>query len=612
MSQQINKVLAPLEAKFLSDIPGFELPKGILAKGGTGVGGSTLAIKSPQPYIIAVPTTSLIENKEAQHPNIYGVYYREGKSWDGLELDLYLYNNPVPVFMVTYDSLARLVGKLGELGVNVYQHYRLLVDEYTEALKAYSFRDKAINSMLGEARKFEYTTYMSATPIPEEFTPQEFKDLPYTEVVWQGTTKVKPIRVKTTKPYAAVGNLVRIFKAANYAVSLTGGVSNELFIYINSVRGIERILNRANVLPSEVKIVCADNPRNQDILTDYTIEKPVGPNKPINFFTCKAFSGCDLYSENGLTVVVSNIHQKHTLVDIATDVHQIVGRIRNVNNPFKNQIYHVYNTGAVEMTRVDFDEMVREKVAHTNTQMETYNNLTGEERAAFKKRMSLDLEADYLYFNEETGLLEFNGLKQMSEALDFRITHETYTSGTTVRNAYQDAGFDASDPEHRLKLAKEFREKATTLPFKKVAKEYVSLRHSDPRASRLAELTALEPELKQMYDTLGAGAMRSCKYNKSQLRKALAGEDEGSKAAVRQTILTYFKAGGFFSSNEIVSVFKEANGKYGVTKRVKSADITAYFPAVKQQKRVLGKPVTGYLLEGLRTSQTEAGGPTMG
>lgn len=184
MNNDIKKVVAPLEVKYLSDIPGFELPKGILAKGGTRVGGSTLAISGPHPYIIAVPTTSLIANKKEQHSNIYEVYYREEAKWDGFELELYLYGCPVPVFMVTYDSLARLTEKLRALGQPVYQHYRLLVDEYTEALKAYSYRDKAIKSMLAEARKFEYVTYMSATPIPRDLTPSEFLGLPYTKIVW--------------------------------------------------------------------------------------------------------------------------------------------------------------------------------------------------------------------------------------------------------------------------------------------------------------------------------------------------------------------------------------------------------------------------------------------
>ncbi len=608
MSDDSKQVIAPLEAKYLSDIPGFELPKGILAKGGTGVGGSTLAISGPHPYIIAVPTTSLIVNKQEQHSNIYGVYYREEAQWDGIELEIYLNRCLVPVFMVTYDSLARLTEKLQELGQPVYQRYRLLVDEYTEALKAYSYRDKAINSMLAEARKFEYATYMSATPIPRDLTPAEFLGLPYTEVVWQDTGRVTPVRVRSTKPYAAVATLVRIFKASRYAISLTGGTTNELFIYLNSVKGIKRILDKANVLPSEVKIVCADKAQNRDTLQEYSIDKPIGPNKPLNFFTCKAFSGCDLYSSNGLTVIVSNVHQKHTLVDIATDVYQIVGRIRNVDNPFKNQLYHIYNTGAIEMTRPEFDKLVAQKVAHTNTQMAAFNTWPEEERAAFKKRMSLDLEADYLYFNEETGLLEYNGLKQMSEELDFRITQETYTTGATVRRAYKEAGFDASGREHWLKLADEFKQKFTKLSFKQVAKEYVTLRATTPQAPRLAELLALEPELAELYDTLGASTLRSSGYNKSLLRKALQ-EEQAGRAAIQQRVLTHFQAGGFFSSNEIISVIGEAHREQGITRRAKSADITKYFPAQKHQQRVGGKPVTGYWLPGSSPSQPGLGHP---
>jgi len=42
----------------------------IFDKGKVGCGGTTLAIESNKPYVIAVPFISLIENKVSQHSNI--------------------------------------------------------------------------------------------------------------------------------------------------------------------------------------------------------------------------------------------------------------------------------------------------------------------------------------------------------------------------------------------------------------------------------------------------------------------------------------------------------------------------------------------------------------
>jgi hypothetical protein len=45
------------------------------------------------------------------------------------------------------------------------------------------FRDKAINKLVNILNRFKHYTLMSATPIPEEFLPNSFKELPLTEVV---------------------------------------------------------------------------------------------------------------------------------------------------------------------------------------------------------------------------------------------------------------------------------------------------------------------------------------------------------------------------------------------------------------------------------------------
>ena len=47
-----------------------ELPKNCLFdKGKVGCGGTTLAIEGDEPYVIAVPFTSLVDNKAKQYPN---------------------------------------------------------------------------------------------------------------------------------------------------------------------------------------------------------------------------------------------------------------------------------------------------------------------------------------------------------------------------------------------------------------------------------------------------------------------------------------------------------------------------------------------------------------
>ncbi|GAB2781214.1 hypothetical protein HNQ93_001253 [Hymenobacter luteus] len=584
---------------YLSQIEGFELPKGILAKGGTGVGGSTLAIDSKHPYIIAVPTTALIENKMEKHPDVFGVYYQKGASVNPMSLSFYLEIVAVPVIMVTYDSLHKVTKELQDLGIDVYNHFRLLVDEYTELLKAYSYRNKAINSLVKEASKFNYTTYMSATPIDEQYTPKVFKELEYTELLWEDVSVIKPVTLKTAKPYHSVSNIIKRFKANGYAEKIGPNITNELFVYVNSVIAIKDIIDNTNLVPSEVKIICADTLAHRDLLGEYSIAKPIGDNKPINFLTSKAFSGCDIYSNNGLAIVVSNVQKKHTLVDIATDVYQIAGRIRTIDNPFKDTIIHIYNTGAIEMNKKDFEDWVNNKKISTKLQLSVFNKFSSIEKEAFKKRMEMSLEDDYLFYNEETNQLEYDDLKEMSEAFEFSITNEIYSNGLSVRNAYLKQGYDVVSSEQRVDYEEAFVNAATKLSFKEIMKEYISLMKYDASNERIPILENLEPEIKKMYEVLGAKKIETSRYSQKAIKELMYSESREAKDAVKHSVYTRLKKGGFYSSNEIIDVLEEAYKRHKIIKKAKSKDITEFLPAKKKQQRdsKTGKPITGYIID---------------
>lgn len=156
-----------------------ELPEGIFNKKSTGCGASSLALEDKNPTILVSPIKELIDNKVAQYPNerckykLLAVYAGVTDS----EISDYLDTEPVPKILVTYDSFKRL-----SLFVNP-SDYRIVVDEYQELLKAYSFRDKAIDSLFKALKEFNYVTYLSATPIAPEYTPVELEMLPYTEIV---------------------------------------------------------------------------------------------------------------------------------------------------------------------------------------------------------------------------------------------------------------------------------------------------------------------------------------------------------------------------------------------------------------------------------------------
>lgn len=193
----------------------------------TGCGATTIALNNKENYIIAVPTTELIINKTdlkeaGSNGKIFGVfgYFCNCKA----KLDEYLKTDGIKKIMVTYDSLPKVVGMIEP------SNYRLLVDEYHQLLKAYGFRDKAINGVLKEFRKFKSFCFMSATPIEESFIPDSLVDVDEIIAEWDNTDTLVVNLQKTNKPYSYVVNIINNFMKDGY-LNCNGLKSYELFFF---------------------------------------------------------------------------------------------------------------------------------------------------------------------------------------------------------------------------------------------------------------------------------------------------------------------------------------------------------------------------------------------
>ena len=124
----------------------------------TGCGGTTVVLQNSEDYVIAVPTTELIINKtditiagvsREPYNGIYpfGLF---GRFDDALpRLKEYLNSSGTKKIMCTYDKVPRLMEYIKP------SNYRLLIDEYHCLLKAYSYRQKAINGVLENFRLFK-------------------------------------------------------------------------------------------------------------------------------------------------------------------------------------------------------------------------------------------------------------------------------------------------------------------------------------------------------------------------------------------------------------------------------------------------------------------------
>lgn len=174
--------------------------------------------------------------------------------------------------------------------------------------------------------------------------------MPHYKVVWKKGLEITVKKLKTTNLPRGLCNIIKIFRDEGISLPDINGELREveqLFIFLNSVTTIKQVAETLELDKDEVKICCASQKRNRQILGTYPVESVISPNKRINFFTKKCFQGCNLFSNNGLIIVASDAYRTQTLVDVCTTLEQISGRLRcnsEYQNAFRNTMVHLYST----------------------------------------------------------------------------------------------------------------------------------------------------------------------------------------------------------------------------------------------------------------------------
>ena len=479
MAKQIIK--ANENCRYLSDIKELEnkLPVNCLFdKGITGCGATTIAIENEIDTIIAMPYVNVIKNKEAQYPNercnneLLGVY--EGVSNDEI-LD-YVNTHEIKKIAVTYDSLERLITLLLGSGLDVYNDYYLLVDEWHILFNSYAFRKNAVQKVLYHAPLFKEVTYMTATPIERQFMLKELEDLPIVEVKWKNIVNVNVTPIITNQPVRTVSKLIKD--------AITGKIFGNLHLFVNSVEFISEAIEKSGLTPEQVRIICSTNEKagkgkksNQKKLGDnYKIESTTDKVKPINFYTSTCFEGCDIYDEDGKVYIVSDKRKSHTLLDISTLIIQICGRIRD--SKYKTKMGHIFTETrynnftslkefikASEEQRKESKEWI-EEINSTKTRKTTIGLIEKKNKEGLNER--------YIYNNN--GYLELDENLINLDIVNYKITKCLYQHRILLQYEYQKQGFNVNKEKRDIYTDKLVENPKAKISFKDLFIEYAMLK----------------------------------------------------------------------------------------------------------------------------------------
>lgn len=567
------EIYVPENVEFLTKWNGFELPKGILNKGVTGCGATSVAIEDEHKTIICSPRINLIKNKVSQHKGLLGVYGDVKND----EIMAYLEKAETPKIMVTYDSMPRLAKLIDDKS-----DWRVVVDEYHYLLIDSGFRsDKAI-ALLDVVNEFDYVTYLSATPIADKYIQgmEHFKDVPYTELIWgDRVERIYVEREVSAKPIDNAIKIVRNYQNGNFPKE-GDAVSKECVIFLNSVTNIANIIHQTKIPPEDVNIIVADTEENRKLVRQIGKGYDIGiiplegePHKMFTFCTSTAFAGCDFYSPCASTFVISDNKKVHTSIDIATELAQIAGRQRLACNPFRKTMVFIYNVDIGESNADIYKNAIEQKLEKSIKMAEWKNGAPDYFKKDVIKETSemqniMKYSESYVRYDEKSDSFTVNRWAYLNELFAYDVQHENYQDSIIIKKQLEESGFGIKGEEKRSDYKEQLKCILVKEGFADRMKRYCELRQLKETNSYYLADEIMErqyEDLKLYYDRLGYDRIKALGYKEKDMKNEL--ERSYRENNIKRKFREVFVVGERMSTEEIKRTMTEIYANYGIKKK---------------------------------------------
>lgn len=270
------------------------LPCGLVYKEETGMGATTLELKSPRNSIIIEPIRITASSKAYNSEMSYfyvGSKTRYHKSGTDLtKLKAYIENESISFkkFLVVADSLPTLIRALGAS----IDSYFLLIDEIDSFQLDSTFR-RSMEEVIDVYKNHpvHLRAMLSATPI--EFSDPDLINEPVTVFSYDKPVE-RSINLIRGFPDSFMGNATEAIIA-----NLTTYPDDKHFVAFNSPSGcmaiIKYLRNNSHLEQSDVKILCGASERSKNTTQEYfhELDSDLLPSK-LNFVTSAYFTGFDL------------------------------------------------------------------------------------------------------------------------------------------------------------------------------------------------------------------------------------------------------------------------------------------------------------------------------
>lgn len=369
--------------KYVSQKAGYVLEKrAYIDKGPTGVGITTWLVSdlNTENTIVVAPTLELFDNLLKNRFD--KIDKRTLKAYNCLsgngdqELAEHigkcnLIHKPWKI-ITTGDSLRKLE--------HLFDRCRIVLDESDEFISNASEsdiekKDRNKESLLRLEAYADRVTFLSSTPVTVSLLPEWIQKLDQIEYIWK-EDRISP-RFVAGKPTIQLYNTIVEPMNQGKWISFNDGKDyepvNKLIVFINDVQDIVNFVQKYALPREEVQVFCGNSVSNDIRLRKAGVERLQDPNDlpKYTFVTRAGWRGISLYDDKALTVVLSkctngkaenygNIRLE-PIVNLYSDLEQILGRNRSYNNIHKEHPVIFYSKSSISTDFDKIDELFEEQ-----------------------------------------------------------------------------------------------------------------------------------------------------------------------------------------------------------------------------------------------------------